>query len=99
MPALGSPFVRQVRTIAAAYAARTDRSPATVEEVVAEYERTNPQRASDPLGLSRRQFLRAAAGAGAGLVAAGTLGLGALPAAAKSQPTIAIVGGGLAGLS
>jgi monoamine oxidase len=97
MPALGSPFVRQVRTMAAAYAARTDPSPATVEEVVAEYERTYPRR--DPSEWSRRQFLRGAGVAGAGLVAAGALGLGAVPAAAKSKPTIAIVGGGLAGLS
>src|SRR4051794_6528176 len=99
MPALGSPFIRQVRTMAAAYAARTDRSHATVEEVVAEYERTHPQRASDVSEWSRRQFLRGAGAAGAGLVAAGALGLGAPPAAAKKQPTIAIVGGGLAGLS
>ena len=86
--------------MAAAYAARTDRSPATVEEVVAEYERTHPHRASHPSEWSRRQFLRGAGAAGAGLVAAGALGVGsALPAAAKGTPTIAIVGGGLAGLS
>lgn len=99
MPALGSPFVRQVRTMAAAYAARIDRSPATVEEVVAEYERTRLQRASNPSEWSRRQFLKGAAATGAGILAAGALGVGALPAAAKSKPTIAIVGGGLAGLS
>jgi monoamine oxidase len=85
--------------MAAAYAARSDRSPATVEEVVAEYERTHPPRADDPSGWSRREFLRGAAATGAGLAAAGALGLRALPAAAEDQPAIAIVGGGLAGLS
>src|SRR5436309_6905415 len=99
MPALGSPFVRQVRTMAAAYAAQADRSPDTVEEVVAEYERTHPRSGHDPAEWSRRQFLKGAAAAGAGVVATGALGLRALPAAAKSHPTIAIVGGGLAGLS
>ena len=94
----GSPFVRQVRMMAAAYAARTDRSPATVDEVVAEYERTHPQRDDVPT-WSRRQFLRGAGAAGAGLVAAGAVGLGALPLPQRNQPTVAIVGGGLAGLS
>jgi monoamine oxidase len=100
MPALGSPFIRQLRTMAAAYAARTDRSPATVDEVLAEYERQHPRRARDQSEWSRRAFLQRAGAAGAGLVAAGSLGVGrALPAAAGNQPTVAIVGGGLAGLS
>jgi monoamine oxidase len=85
--------------MAAAYAARSDRSPATVEEVVADYERTHAPRASDPSEWSRRQFLKGAAAASAGLVAAGALGLGATPAAAREKPDVAIVGGGLAGLS
>jgi monoamine oxidase len=86
--------------MAAAYAARPDRSPATVEEVVVGYERAHPQAANDdPYEWSRREFLKGAGAAGAGFVAAGALALGARPAAAKTAPQIAIVGGGLAGLS
>ena len=99
MPALGSPFVREVRKMAAAYAARTDRSPATAEEVLAGYEeRLAAAPASEPSEWSRRQFLKGAA-AGAGVVAATSVGLGALPAAATEGPNVVVVGAGLAGLS
>lgn len=98
MPALGSPFVRQVRTMAAAYAARTDRSPATAADVVAAYERERAtEQATEPAEWSRRAFLKGAAvGAGA---AATSLWLGTLPAVAGDGPKVVIVGGGLAGLS
>ena len=99
MPAPGSPFIRHVRTLAAAYAARSDRTTASVEEVLDDYRRASTDALeAEHDRISRRDVLKGAAvGAGAAVVAASSIR--SASAKGAEAPKIVIVGGGLAGLT
>ena len=92
MPGLGSPFVREMRRIAAAHAAFPGTPPRDPAELLGWYE-------EHLAGISRRDFLKKSAVLGAGVAGASMLGWGRARAAFADDVNVVIVGAGLGGLS
>jgi monoamine oxidase len=101
MPGLGDPLIREMRKIAAAHAAFPGDPPRDPEELLGWYETTSPSAsaASDPSGISRREFLRRSAAVGAGVAGGLAFGWNGAGAASAQEANVVIVGAGLAGLS
>jgi monoamine oxidase len=110
MPALGSPFVREMRRLAAAYHAFPGDRDAPREEVLAWFDRheaddVRSSVADEPNGdgsgaIDRRELLRRGAAVGAVTVGASILGRSLRASATgRDEPNVVIVGAGLAGLT
>jgi len=102
VPAPGSPYAREIRRLAAAYryASRVASSPSEAAEIAATFDPSAPPETFQPPSAGvwpRRAFMKSAA-VGAGALALGTSGGRAL-AGRGDEPTVVIVGAGLAGLS
>jgi monoamine oxidase len=101
MPGLGSPFVREMRRIAAAHAAFPGSPPRDPAELLAwDDERGRTVAEDDSItSISRRDFLARTAVVGAGVAGATMLGWGRATPANAADANVVIVGAGLGGLS
>jgi monoamine oxidase len=101
MPGLGSPFVREMRRIAAAHAAFPGSPPRDPAELLAWYDaHTATAFETEATGsISRRDFLRRSAAVGAGVAGASMIGWGRARPAHAADANVVIVGAGLGGLS
>jgi monoamine oxidase len=101
MPGLGSPFVREMRRIAAAHAAFPGTPPRDPAELLAWYDERGAAASEDDsiTSISRRDFLRRSAVVGAGVAGATMLGWGRARPANAADANVVIVGAGLGGLS
>ena len=94
MPALGSPFIRQLRMMASAYHEASGTPSIDPTEVIAAYEIERARR------ITRRELLRRGGLAAAGAFAATSFGFASAPgAASRSDASVVVIGAGLAGLS
>jgi len=96
MPALGDPLVRELRRLAAVYAATPARPGEHPLEVLERFERSREARGRE---MSRRAFLARSATLGAGVLSASVLGWRGAPGARAREANVGIVGAGLGGLS
>lgn len=107
MPALGSPFVREVRRLAAAYHAFPGPSVASPAEVLGWYDsRRDETDLASPVPavamrdlIDRRELLRRGAVIGAGALGASVLWRPTDAAAGGIDSSVVVVGAGLAGLT
>jgi hypothetical protein len=100
MPGLGSPFVREMRRIAAAHAAFPGSPPRDPAELLSWYDERGRVAEDDSItSISRRDFLRRTAVVGAGVAGATMLGWGRARLANAADANVVIVGAGLGGLS
>jgi monoamine oxidase len=103
MPASGSPLVRRLRRLGAAYRAFPGTPPVDPMEVLGWYESRLDTRVAEvrdaPAMFSRRRFLRGGAAVGAGAIGASVLGWSGARRARAGEANVVVVGAGLAGLS
>jgi monoamine oxidase len=105
MPDLGSPLVKEVRRLAAAYEAWPGPSSAVPSEVLAWQAaqvgtQQEPRVGEDSAGVGRRQFLQGGLAVGAGVLGAvAGVGQGSALAAPRRDARVVVVGAGLAGLT
>ena len=96
MPALGSPFVRQLRMMASAYHEASGTPSIDSAEVIGAYEAERARRT-----ITRRELLRRGGLVAAGTFAATSFGFAKTlwAASARSDASVVVIGAGLAGLS
>jgi monoamine oxidase len=101
MPGLGDPLVREMRRIAAAHAAFPGPPPRDPEELLESHESGSPpaEQVTHAPGISRREFLRRGAVAGAAVAGATALGWTRARPVSAQEANIVIVGAGLGGLT